>query len=245
MTHSTFSADTSASSNNNPAYWLIVPAAGVGKRMGAEYPKQYLKLGQKTILEHSLEQLLRLPELSGIYVALGKQDEYWSDLAVSRNPLVRRYEGGAERADSVLNGLLQLPAQDTDWVLVHDAARPCITIESIQGLISRLKNHPVGGILGVPVSDTLKHVNGGIILETRDRNDLWQAQTPQMFRVGLLRECLQKVLQQNLPVTDEASAVEACGFQPLMVPGRGDNIKITRPEDLIMGKFILEQQARL
>ena len=230
-------------SSQSPAYWIIVPAAGVGARMGASCPKQYLPLIGKTVIEHTLERLLALPNIAGIYLVLGVDDNYWNDLSLAQNNRIHRVAGGAERCDSVLNALQQLQdiASPNDWVLVHDAARPCIHAQSILQLIEQVKNHPVGGILGVPVSDTLKQVNNSIIDSTADRRLLWQAQTPQMFRLGLLRDCLQRGLAEGKLITDESSALESYGYQPLIVQGRSDNIKITRPEDLAIAAMLLQQ----
>lgn len=228
-----------------PAYWIVVPAAGVGTRMGVACPKQYLPLVGKTVIEHTLERLLTLPNVAGVYLVLGAGDTYWNDLSLAQNNQIRRVTGGAERCDSVLNALAQLQDQASpdDWVLVHDAARPCIHTHSILQLIEQVKNHSVGGILGVPVSDTLKQVVDSVIHSTADRRLLWQAQTPQMFRLGLLRDCLQRALVDGKVITDESSALECYGYQPLMVQGRSDNIKITRPEDLAIAAMLLQQQV--
>ena len=230
--------------NQTPAYWIIVPAAGIGSRMGASCPKQYLPLLRKTVIEHTLESLLGLPDIAGIYLALGSDDSYWNKLPLAQNSRINRVAGGAERCDSVLNALEQLSAHalPNDWVLVHDAARPCIFAQTILYLIDQVKDHPVGGILGVPASDTLKQVTDSLIDATVDRRFLWQAQTPQMFRFGLLRDCLQRGLGEGKLITDESSALETYGYQPLMVQGRSDNIKITRPEDLTLAAMILQQQ---
>jgi len=156
-------------------------------------------------------------------------------------------EGGRERCDSVLNGLQALSpwAQENDWVLVHDAARPCVTTEAIQTLITSVGGHEVGGILAVPVSDTLKRADGKVISATLDRRSLWQAHTPQMFRYSLLKESLERALANNFSVTDEASALEFSGYQTLLVEDRRDNIKVTRPEDLAMAEAILAYQSEL
>lgn len=228
-----------------PAYWIIVPAAGVGARMGADCPKQYLSVAGKTVIEHTLERLLTLPNIAGVYLVLGVSDGYWEELPLSKNDNIHRVAGGAERCDSVLNALNQLQdkASPDDWVLVHDAARPCVSAQSILHLIGQVKDHPVGGILGVPVSDTLKQVDCSVINTTVDRRLLWQAQTPQMFRFALLRDCLRRGLEEGKLITDESSALESYGYQPMMVQGRSDNIKITRPEDLAIAAMLLQQQA--
>ncbi len=232
------------SSINSPKFWLVIPAAGVGRRMGADRPKQYLELDGKTILEHTLERLLILPVWSGVLVAISEQDEYWHDLAMASDSRITRVNGGNERADSVLNALNALAPQAdaSDWVLVHDAARPCVTVASIEQLL-KIDHEAVGGILAVPAADTLKSVNQQRqISATLDRRSIWQAQTPQMFRFGLLRHALAKGLGEQASITDEASALELLGYQPLIVEGRSDNIKITRPEDLALARFILSQQ---
>ncbi len=212
--------------------------------MAADRPKQYLDLDGKTILEHTLERLLSLPIWSGVLVAISETDCYWQDLAISRHSRIARVVGGKERADSVLNALdfLQDRAAASDWVLVHDAARPCVTKESIEQLLA-IAHVPVGGILAVPVADTLKTVDvQRQISNTLDRSGIWQAQTPQMFRYGLLYKALSQGLQGRARITDEASAIELLGFQPLVVEGRSDNLKVTRPEDLALARFILSQQ---
>ena len=230
--------------SQTPTYWVVVPAAGIGSRMGVNCPKQYLSLLGKTVLEHTLERLQSIPVVNNVHLALAADDEFWPALACAQNENIIRVAGGRERADSVLNGLNALPAQakNTDWVLVHDAARPCVRTQEIIKLIETVADHPVGGILGVPVSDTLKQVSNAAIDKTIDRNPLWQAQTPQLFRVGLLRDCLQQALTERKIITDEASALEAYGYRPLMVQGRSDNIKITRQEDLAIAAILMQQQ---
>lgn len=227
-----------------PRYWFVIPAAGIGSRMGADKPKQYLMLGNKTILEHTITRILNLPNLAGVVVPLSIQDNFWKSLTILQHPLVHTIHGGAQRADSVLNGLNYLAdkAHNQDWVLVHDAARPCVTIENIQKLCDDLAGNEVGGILAVPVSDTLKQVVSNKIQTTVDRSALWQAQTPQLFRYKLLRDCLIQTLARSENITDESSAVELCGYQPKVVEGRTDNIKVTRPDDLLLAEFILKQQ---
>jgi 2-C-methyl-D-erythritol 4-phosphate cytidylyltransferase len=228
-----------------PAYWVVVPAAGIGARMEADCPKQYLPLVDKTVIEHTLSSLLAIPQLSGIYVALGAADNYWPQLPIATHDLIHRVEGAQERSGSVLNALIALSAtaKDDDWVLVHDAARPCVLIEDIQRLMNALVDHQIGGILAVPVSDTLKQVKDGHIISTQDRRGLWQAQTPQMFRLGLLRNCLSKALEEQKIITDEASALEAFGYAPAIVQGRSSNLKITYPEDLLMASLWLQQRT--
>ncbi|BBL74251.1 2-C-methyl-D-erythritol 4-phosphate cytidylyltransferase [Methylomagnum ishizawai] len=228
-------------SNNAPRFWAVVPAAGVGKRMGADVPKQYLEVLGKPVLQHTLERLLSVEAFSGIAVALGHDDGYWPDLPCATHPKIRRAPGGKERADSVLSGLrsLENEADPDDWVLVHDAARPCLARTDVEKLMATLKDDPVGGILGLPVSDTLKSVEAGHITGTVDRGRVWRALTPQMFRYGLLRGALEAAAQNGWVVTDEASAIELKGLRPKLVEGRPDNLKITRPEDLPLAVFYM------
>lgn len=219
-----------------PPFWVVIPAAGVGSRMRADRPKQYLRLGSRTILEHTLECFLGHPGLKGLVVSLADQDPYWPDLPCARDPRVHRADGGRERADSVLGGLsrlVELGAQANDWVLVHDAARPNLAREDLDRLLQTLAHDSVGGLLAVPARDTLKRADAhGRVQETVDRSVIWQAYTPQMFRLGLLGEALADALASGAAVTDEASALEWAGQQPRLVEGRADNLKVTRPEDL-------------
>ncbi|BBA33759.1 2-C-methyl-D-erythritol 4-phosphate cytidylyltransferase [Methylocaldum marinum] len=229
----------------NDRFWAVVPAAGVGKRMGSDVPKQYLEVQGKPVLQHTLERLLEVAVFAGVVVALGSEDTYWPELPCAVHPKIRIAPGGKERADSVLSALLSLDgiAGPDDWVLVHDAARLCITSGDVQKLIDSLRNDPVGGILALPLTDTLKGAEAGEIVETIDRSRIWRALTPQMFRYGMLKRALIDAAEQDLVVTDEASALELQGFRPKLVEGRPDNIKITRPEDLPLAAFYLERQC--
>jgi 2-C-methyl-D-erythritol 4-phosphate cytidylyltransferase len=213
--------------------------------MGATTPKQYLPVNGKPVLQHTLERLLSVEAFTAIAVALGQEDGYWPDLPFTRHPKILRADGGKERADSVLSALRRLEglAHDDDWVLVHDAARLCVTRADVLKLIETLEHDPVGGILALPSSDTLKGVENGIIIDTVDRNHVWRALTPQMFRYGALKQALIEATELGLTVTDEASALELKGLTPRIVEGRPDNIKITRPEDLALATFYLEQQC--
>ena len=219
-----------------PDFWALIPAAGVGSRMRADRPKQYLELAGKTILEHSLACFLDHPQLHGVVVSLALDDPYWPTLACAHDPRIARAAGGRERADSVLNGLQRLSelgAQDGDWVLVHDAARPNLARSDLDLLLAQLADDAVGGLLAVPVRDTLKRAGAdGRVLQTVDRSLIWQAYTPQMFHFGLLQRALAQALAAGVAITDEASAVEWLGQAPRLIEGRADNLKITRPEDL-------------
>lgn len=224
-------------------FWGIVPAAGVGKRMQSDKPKQYLELAGAAVIEHTLTRLLSAGVFEAIAVAISSEDPYWPELKISQHPAILTAAGGKERADSVLSGLNSIGdrASDEDWVLVHDAARPCITAEDIFKLIDSLEAEDVGGILALSSHDTLKNVYENRIAGTLDRSHIWRALTPQMFRYGMLKKALEAT-QGNPAITDEASALELSGFQPKIVEGRPDNIKITRPEDLALAQFYLEQQ---
>ncbi|QXP91736.1 2-C-methyl-D-erythritol 4-phosphate cytidylyltransferase [Methylococcus capsulatus] len=226
-------------------FWIVVPAAGVGKRMGADIPKQYLDVAGKPVLQHTLERLLSVRRVTAVMVALGANDEFWPELPCSREPRVLATTGGRERADSVLSALTALAgrAADGDWVLVHDAARLCVTRDDIERLMETLEDDPVGGILALPVTDTLKTVENGTIQGSADRSRVWRALTPQMFRYRALKEALEAAARRGLTVTDEASALELAGLSPRVVEGRPDNIKITRPEDLPLAAFYLERQC--
>ena len=224
-------------------YWAVVPAAGVGKRMNADRPKQYLELAGKTVIEHTLYRLLSADVFAAVAVAISVEDPYWPELDLSVHEKVITAAGGKERADSVLSALKSIRdlASDNDWVLVHDAARPCITATDIHFLIDSLMDDPVGGILALSSHDTLKNVQSGSILGTLDRSHIWRALTPQMFRYGSLKQALE-MAEGNPAITDEASALELQGLQPKIVEGRPDNIKITRPEDLALAQFYMEHQ---
>ncbi|MCQ2028629.1 2-C-methyl-D-erythritol 4-phosphate cytidylyltransferase [Stutzerimonas zhaodongensis] len=219
-----------------PPFWVVIPAAGVGSRMRADRPKQYLELGGQTILEHTLDRFLDHPQLQGLVVSLAEQDPYWPELQCAADPRICRATGGSERADSVLAGLQVLSglgANEEDWVLVHDAARPNLALDDLNSLLATLADDPVGGLLAVPARDTLKRAGAdGRVQETVDRSVIWQAFTPQMFRLGSLRAALMDALTSGVAVTDEASALEWAGHHPRLIEGRADNLKITRPEDL-------------
>jgi len=226
-------------------YWAVVPAAGVGKRMGATIPKQYLSLAGQSVLDVTLGRLLHHPDIEGVIVAISPSDEWWPDSRFASNANVIKADGGKERCDSVLNALIKLQTHvnsDTR-VLVHDAARPCVRHEDISKLMQATAHSDDGGLLGMPVRDTMKRTSAdGQISSTVDRDNLWHAFTPQLFRLDLLQRELQSALAKGQPVTDEASAMELGGYKPLMVEGKADNLKITRPEDLALAEYFLKNQ---
>jgi len=203
-----------------------------------------LQLTDCTVLEHTLLRLWESGVFQRIVVSVSLDDAYWARLSITQSDWLIRAIGGKQRADSVLSGLQVLDsiADPNDWVFVHDAARPCITSTDILRMLTVLGNDPVGGILASPVHDTLKRAANTRIKETVDRDQIWRAFTPQMFRLGMLKQALVSAFSNNISVTDEASAIEAMGLQPMLVEGRADNIKITRPEDLSLARFYLEQQ---
>ena len=222
-----------------------MPAAGVGKRMAQNLPKQYLRLDGKSIIEHSLSRLLNLDRVSGVVVGIAETDQYWSKLAVNHDKLLGIYSGGNERIHTVLKGLEYLSqwAQPEDWVMVHDAVRPCVSEVDITALIDRGLASKGGAILAARVVDTIKKVNtDGFIESTANRDELMLAMTPQLFPLNLLSRALRDALEKNKLATDEAGAVEEFGEQPVVVEGLRNNIKITTSEDLELARVVLKQQ---
>ncbi len=236
----------------NPRIWVIVPAAGVGSRMRSELPKQYLPLLDSTLIEITLRKLLELPGVAGVVVALNEQDRHWQTTSIASHPGIHRVSGGRERSDSVVNGLqycLSMAPADEGadvWALVHDAARPCVSLDRIVELIRlalRHKDTSAGAILASPCSDTIKRVHRNSISATEDRATLWLAHTPQFFPLRLLRDAIIAAREAGAVITDEASAVEAVGGAVRVVVDRRDNIKVTVPEDLLCAATILRQQG--
>lgn len=234
----------------SPAHFALVPAAGIGARMGVDTcagrPKQYLPLAGHPLIFHALATLCGLSRIKRVFVVLAPEDEEWSrhDWSVLGDKLTPLFCGGATRAESVRNGLRATAAQVSgqDWILVHDAARPCLAAWHVDALIDAIADDEVGGILGVPVADTLKHADATERIEsTVSRSALWQAQTPQMFRHAYLRRALEG--HANLAgVTDEAGAMEALGFRPKLVAADATNLKVTYPLDLLLAGWILQHR---
>ncbi|HEY3486689.1 MAG TPA: 2-C-methyl-D-erythritol 4-phosphate cytidylyltransferase [Gammaproteobacteria bacterium] len=228
-------------------HWVVIPAAGVGRRMQSERPKQYLELLGRPLLSHVLQRFAQLPGLGSIVVALHPADRYWQEIFKPPGLNIQTVHGGAERCHSVYNALVALTgqAQENDWVLVHDAARPCIRISDVQRLMQRIERHQAGGLLALPLTDTVKQADaGGQSEATLDRERLWRAQTPQVFRYGLLKKALHLALEQNIFVTDEAQAMEIVRYRPLLVAGSADNIKITGMQDMKIAELFLQLQAQ-
>lgn len=229
-----------------PNCWAVIPAAGVGSRMQSEVPKQYLLLAGKPVLRHTVDALIAHPSIKRVLLVLAPHDPYFDcyDWSEYGERLIVSRVGGETRAASVHHGLKELQgrAGADDWVLVHDAARPCLARAELQRLIDSVAgNDAVGGILAVPVADTLKRADNTEHIDvTVSRENLWQAQTPQMFPYGLLLQALQQGANQE--ITDEASAIERLGLHPRLVMGCSRNIKITFPGDLPFAEWILQQK---
>lgn len=225
--------------------WCVVPAAGRGTRVGGHCPKQYLPLAGRPLIEHTLERLAMHPLIAGLLVVLDPADAHWSGIDVLNGKPVRLASGGRERSDSVLAGLDALPdaVSADDFVLVHDAARPCIRLADISKLIE-LAAPAGGGLLGAPLRDTLKRANAAGCSELTEPRELrWRAFTPQMFRRGVLSMALRSAMERAVNVSDEAMAMEQAGFAPLLVEGAEDNIKVTTPADFALAEFLLSRTA--
>lgn len=224
--------------------WAIVPAAGRGSRFGSGTPKQYLTVAGLTLIEHSLRALLGHPEVDGVMVALSPDDPFWAGWREMEGKPIYTCLGGAERADSVLAALQALPAtvSEDQWVLVHDAARPCLRAVDLSRLIAIGQADPIGAILAAPVRDTIKRADAESRSSmTEPREALWRALTPQMFRRGGLTRALQAAMRVGVAITDEAMAMERIGLKPLLIEGSEDNIKVTTPADLVLAEFILKR----
>jgi 2-C-methyl-D-erythritol 4-phosphate cytidylyltransferase len=227
-----------------PEFHALVPAAGSGSRMGGTLPKQYLPLAGRPMIYHALAALCANADMAAVFVVLAPDDTHfrqydWAEFGERLQPL---FCGGLTRAQSVLNGLMAAELEPDDWVLVHDAARPCLSDDALSRLIAEVRDDAVGGILAVPVADTLKRADAaGRIARTEDRAGLWHAQTPQMFRTGLLL----KALMAAHNVTDEASAVEALGLSPKLVAGDAANFKVTYAQDIQLAQLLLREGKRI
>lgn len=235
------------SERDTPRYWAVLPAAGGGSRMGLARPKQYLPLRGRALIEWSLLALLDCGWVDGIVVVLAKSDQEFSSLPIAGHPKLVVTTGGAARADSVLAGLKVVAARTASFaqvqVLVHDAARPCLEVASLELLIEEADDKH-GGLLALPCTDTLKRGKQNKVVETVDRAFYWRAQTPQLFRLDHLTQALEECRARDVAVTDEASAMERAGFHPRLVRGRESNIKVTYPEDLALAEFWLAQKER-
>ena len=228
-----------------PALWCVVPAAGRGVRAGGDLPKQYQLLAGRPLIEHTLERLAAHPRIGGLLVTLAATDRHWPGIAVPGGKPVITAVGGAERSDSVLAGIDALPASVAadDFVLVHDAARPCVRLADIGRLVGQVDGTD-GGLLGAPLRDTLKHADAqGRSESTEPREQRWRAFTPQVFRRAPLAAALREAARRGLKVSDEAMAMELAGFSPLLVEGAEDNIKVTTAADFALAEFLLARTS--
>jgi 2-C-methyl-D-erythritol 4-phosphate cytidylyltransferase len=229
---------------NNDNYYLIIPASGIGKRMKSEIPKQYLKLSNGlTIIDQCLKTFLKVDAISGFVIALSEKDTLFkSSIYFKHSKILATAKGGKERFHSVLNALNSLSsvAKPNDWVLVHDSVRPCVKKTDIEVLINEVSNHRTGGILATIVVDTIKHVSNDGEVSTIDRKKLYKAQTPQMFRFGILKDALDNALKLGNHITDESEAIENLGYSIKIVIGSSSNIKITQIDDLELANHYLQ-----
>lgn len=237
--------------------WVVIPAAGSGQRMQSEVPKQYLKIHDKTVIEHTLDCFLQHDQIAGFVVVLSPDDHYWQSLNITdelKSKPIFTVEGGSDRCDSVMQGLkfldetVEVPMES--WVMVHDAARPCLSKTDIDSLLVIRDIDCIGGLLASPVRDTMKRAvtrestdDVKVVSHTESRENLWHALTPQMFRLGSLRNALRHCQSKRLSVTDECSAMEQIGEQPIIVESIHNNIKITHPNDIALATFLLSMDA--
>lgn len=223
-------------------FHVIIPAAGVGTRMLNVLPKQYLPLAGKPIIAHIIQTFFNHPRIASIHLALSPEDKFWQSLSLNKESRLHiHYTGGESRSETVLNTLNAMQVDAEDWVLVHDAARPGLTHESLNRLLDTLETDAVGGLLALPVADTIKKSDEmNMVDQTISRQNLWQAQTPQMFRYTMLKQALSEY--EGLP-TDEAEAIEALGLNPKLVHGELRNLKVTYPEDLALLEMIVEKSG--
>ena len=228
--------------------WAVIPAGGTGSRMNAAIPKQYLPVGGRPVIEHTLARICQCSSVSRVVVGIARADLNWPQLNFNSEKLTAVVEAGAERADTVANCLQFIVEQggEADWVLVHDAARPCIRVSDIERLLGAVIEIADGGILALPLSDTIKrsgqNTTAGIILETVPREGLWRAMTPQLFKAGELLSAIEQARLEGVSLTDEASAMEVTAAKTMLVPCSQDNIKITLPQDIQFAEMILRAQ---
>ena len=234
-----------------PRYWLVVPAAGTGRRFGSDLPKQYQEIGGRCMLAHALQAFADWGDLAGTVLAIDDGDRWFAGISVQLPLPVRTVAGGAERMNSVIHAVraLQGEADEHDWVLVHDAVRPCLCADDLRRLTESTGADGVGGLLAARVTDTLKKAQDDSsqarVVSTMDRQGLWQAMTPQVFPYGLLRSALEAAQEAGKMLGDEAAAMELAGHRPLLVEGRLDNIKVTQAADLAFAEAILAGHRRV
>jgi 2-C-methyl-D-erythritol 4-phosphate cytidylyltransferase len=228
--------------------WVIVPAAGIGRRFGGDTPKQYISVAGRPIIEHTLRALLAHPGIDAAMVAIAPGDPWWAGWREMEGKPIYTCMGGGERVDSVFAALQALPAtvDEDQWVLVHDAARPCVPAMDLTRLIALGQADPVGALLAAPVRDTIKSCDPATmhVKRTEPRETLWRALTPQMFRRGGLTRALRTAMKAGMVVTDEAMAMERLRLKPLLVEGSDENIKVTTPADLAVVEALLKRKKR-
>ena len=230
--------------NKAPRYFALIPAAGGGTRFGGAVPKQYQLLGARTMLEHAVEAMLGDQRIERVLIVVAPSDGRWARIGFDRRVAVATV-GGESRAESVRNGLRVLPgANENDWVLVHDAARPCLTRQDLVRLLDRVGSDPIGGLLALQVTDTVKRGVDFRVEQTLRRDETWLAMTPQMFRIGTLKRALETHAKTH-EVTDESAAMERMGLKPLLVPASPTNIKVTTRGDFTIAEAILRSQGRV
>ncbi|WWO99080.1 MAG: 2-C-methyl-D-erythritol 4-phosphate cytidylyltransferase [Candidatus Dasytiphilus stammeri] len=234
-----------SNTDNLPKIIAVVPAAGIGRRMQSKFPKQYLTIGTKTILEHAISTLIEQPLIKRIVIVLNSKDCWFNLLPIDNTRITTTITDSQTRADSVMAGLKAVSHES--WVIIHDAVRPCLHPEDLHRLLSIITVSPVGGILATPVRDTIKRSQAGnhppiVVSHTIERQNLWHALTPQLFPINLLLTCMQRAIQEGIMLTDEASALEYEGYHPAIIFGRHDNIKVTYPEDIALASFYLLQR---
>lgn len=222
-------------------YFVLIPCAGVGERFGGGVPKQYSQILGQSILTHTLQPFIALPEIYQIILVANINDVYIDEYAKLSDKIVIKKVGGSVRAITVLNGLREIKCNNDDWILVHDAVRCCITTALLKKLIDQLRDSPVGGILAVQATDTIKQVSSRVIDKTLPRDQIYLAQTPQMFRCGILKDALMQV--DPAAITDDASAVEQLGYPVEIVESNPRNLKITYKEDAYLAEFLLQSLA--
>lgn len=230
--------------DNASQYWMVIPATGTGERMNADCPKQYLKLSAKTILQHTLDNVLSHPAISGAVLILNSEDHYWQQLNYQHAKPVYLCTGGKQRYHSVYNGLVTLKQKlnENPIVLIHDAVRPFVSHTDLDNLLEAVDNNEAGALLAAPVTDTLKVVDNNLTVKcTHPRENLWRAFTPQAFKLDKILAALDTVIKDGLAITDDASAMELMGYNPSLVAGDGHNIKITTPQDLVLAELLTRQ----
>lgn len=224
-------------------FHIVIPAAGIGNRMETAIPKQYLPISGKPMISYSIQTFFASLRIASIHLALSPEDYFWRNLDLAANSRLQlHYTGGETRAQTVLNTLYAMKSQVDvdDWILVHDAARPGLTLALLDTLLDSLENDAVGGLLALPLADTLKQSNADARVKTTiPRDGLWQAQTPQMFRYRLLTNALENF--DGVP-TDEAQAIEALGFEPKLVTGSLRNMKVTYPQDMALMELFIQKE---